>query len=109
MHPDYRQHGMGLRLIAAGWALLQRLGFRMAIATVGMGYKQNRMLARTGLHHVKSVKPFYSETYTDKLCIMFARLDEPAEAFAPMIEEMSEKMASVFKELRACRAFAPRR
>jgi N-acyl-L-homoserine lactone synthetase len=93
VHPEYRRHRVALSLVGGCWSYVQRLGFRMAVATVGTRGKQDAILQRTGLNPVPGFPPVPCEAFDDELRTMYAVVREPAPNFRGMVEQMRGRLA----------------
>jgi hypothetical protein len=93
VHPEFRRHRVALYLVGGCWSYVQRLGFDMAVATVGTRGKQDAILHRTGLIPVPNLAPHRSDAFDDELRTMYAVVREPAPNFRGMVEQMRNRLA----------------
>ena len=84
--PEYRNLGLGPRVVAAAWALAKSLGLRTAFVLAGTRHGQDRQLCRMGAQPVPGFPVFPAGHIADDIRLLKFDIAIPAEVTRKKIE-----------------------
>lgn len=90
--PSYRRQGLGVRILATGVAVAERLGLKIMLGAVGVRYGQYCLAARLGWRPVPGIDPLPAPEFADEVCLVFAATQATTPRFRALVSEAGVEM-----------------
>ena len=85
--PSFRRQGLGVRLLATGVAVAERLGLEVMLGPSGVRDGQYRTLAKIGWRPVPGLRLMPVPKLADEICIGFAATMATSPRFRALVDE----------------------